>query len=249
MATRKIKLHCVTCLTKNDLILVTTEKHRIISSLLDLPSKKVDESRICINCNSTLACIDKFRANSLRANAILEKCKLKTTFLSSVTDESVNSAFDTILNWMNDVTVILRYLTDVKAETVAEKESESESVHEYESFDALHEEELFVGSVEGERVKKEEMLVEGLDEMEDKYEPEMTMEVLDGSQSTTDEDDDTFSEYIPEVEKKNKEVTDDRFKKYTCDVCGKKYAGRSDLTYHMNVHSGKVSIRFHVSRA
>lgn len=241
METRKSKVHlCKCCLTKNDLILVTNEKQRIISSFLNLSGKtaaNTDDARICINCNSTLSCIDKFRQNLLRAHAILKNCKLKSTFLTSVTDESVNSAFDTILNWMNDVTVILKYLTDVKTEgLVSEKESEPESVHEDESFEALHEEEMFVGSVEGEAVKKEEMQVEALD---DEIEVKFELFKESAESQSSEEDDNHDSEYTPEVEKKNETAVDNR--RYTCDLCGKKYAIRRDLMYHMNVHSGEFS--------
>lgn len=222
--------HCKCCLTKNDLILITNEKQKIITSLLNLPFKNPpNDYRICINCNSSLACFDKFRKNSIAAHTILEKCKLKNTFLSSVTDESVNSAFDTILNWMNDVTVIMKYLSDVKME---ENENfETESVHEeYEGVEVLHEEEMFVGHVDA-GIKKEN---------EVKSEPEI--EFVNEAQSTEND-----SDYVPEIEeeeneekplKRKKEIDYEKYKKYTCDCCEKKFASRLELTYHLNVHAG-----------
>lgn len=240
MEKRKTKtLQCKCCLTKNDLVLLTPEKQKIISSLLNIPSpRNLNDARICINCNSTLSCIDKFRQNSLRANTILEKCKLKNTFLSSVTDESVNSAFDTILNWMNDVTVILKYyLTDVKEDPM--KENESESVHEEENYDGIHEEELFVGSVEEGESLKEEMEVDELeksDEAQVKCEPDYA---TDDSESAEEDEE----EYTPiQFEQKKMKVgkgTNDNESKFECHLCDKKYALRADLMHHMNVHSGE----------
>uniref|UniRef100_A0A336LX45 CSON007137 protein n=1 Tax=Culicoides sonorensis TaxID=179676 RepID=A0A336LX45_CULSO len=212
--------HCRCCLTKNDLIQLTGEKQKIILSVLSLSAIKCTtipkDAQICINCNSTLTYLDKFRHNCASAHKILTKSKLKNTFLSSVTDESVNLAFDTILNWMNDVTVIIKYLEDVKKEDGEEEEKEKEEVVEEQNFQDF----------ETVLVKQESN--------SDTYNDDNTNTKFDTDDSSSSDDD-----YSPQNETETKNKAKKEKLKLSCQFCTRTFSKKSELIVHEMNHEKK----------
>lgn len=202
--TQKIEnpLLCQLCLGKEDLIRITTEKERLINSLLNIQLTKRSTSRLCINCTSALTCFDKFQKNSLAAQKILERSgSHRQPFLTILNgtdvDDYINSAFDTVLNWLTDVNVILRHCpskVDAAVESLSIS-SEGRQVNESPPPDSSsypENEELDIHFQDVEMLQDEEVLCEVKTEVDvkgqsEESENEENFEMLESSHEDLEE--------------------------------------------------------------
>lgn len=140
--TMENQLVCQLCLAKEDLIRITSEKYRLINSLLNLKLPEAANSRICINCTSALTCFDKFHKNSNAAQKILAQTGIhlqRNAFLNVLneTDGTLSVAFETVLSWLTDVNVILRHCPE-EMDVVHSSQNQNRSspqVENHEEFD------------------------------------------------------------------------------------------------------------------
>lgn len=141
LETMENQLVCQLCLAKEDLIRITSEKYRLITSLLNLKLPEAANSRICINCTSALTCFDKLHKNSNVAQKILAQTGThlqRNAFLNVLnkTDGTLSVAFETVLSWLTDVNVILRHCPDeMDVVNASHSQNRSSQVENHEEFD------------------------------------------------------------------------------------------------------------------
>lgn len=221
METEPQNEYCQFCLTKINLLQITQETSSIVSSF----SVSLEfGSAICINCNNSFTCFDKFRQNCLTAQSLLGQYKneLHDPVNCGIDERSIGTAFDTVENWIESVRVFLG------CKSVKEEYQES-----------LHEEELFCVSVgeDGDDLKEEEWLEEkneSLSNSRRKFQKDDTKEKFIFDNSKNDEkkpysDDETLEKCFQESLQGNR-------RPYQCPKCDKCYT-KGELKYHLNVHN------------
>lgn len=226
---------CQFCLTKNDLIQITDEITSIINSL---SISLVHGTQICINCNSSFVCFDKFRQNSLAAQEILGRSKneILKTIPYGVQDGSISSAFDTILNWLESVTVFLGCVSD---QEVKVEDQRSECMEEMESLP----EDLFCETFKEETYEESNSESKGSNirdsrkksqKLRRKYAKEEELTIVELADDIKNvqrpySDDETLEQYF-------QLSLQGQRRPYECPKCNKHYT-KGELKYHLNVHN------------